>query len=87
MPLTHGRKGVRVLDGLGREDGDLVAVDLNGSLTGIGSFSCLEPAFYVSRTPDYLHFVLLQGQVITDLKVWTTDLVECVICKKICMLT
>ena len=76
IPLAHGRKCVRVLDGLGRENGHLVTVNLNGPLSGTGSFTCLEPAFYISRTPDDLHLVLLQGQVVPDVEVWTTDLVE-----------
>ena len=52
MTLSHlfaqGWQRVGVLDGLGREDGDLVAVDLDGALGGRRPFASLKPSFDVS---------------------------------------
>ena len=52
MRLSHlfaqGWQGVSVLDGLGREDSDLVAVDLDGALSRRRSFASLKPTLDVS---------------------------------------
>ena len=62
-----------VVDRLGREDCDLVAVHYDLSLTRILS-SGLQPDFYVGSAPDHLQLVLLKNQAALDFQLWLADL-------------
>lgn len=73
---------MRVLDGLSREDGDFVAVDLDGPLRRRWPFARLKPSLDVGRTPDDLHLVLLQRQVVADVEIRAANLVEGLVWKK-----
>ena len=69
----NGRNRVRVVDGLGREDRDLVAVDEDVLLPGDLSAG-LEPDFDVGRAPDDLKLVLLQEQACLRIELGLADL-------------
>jgi len=76
LHLAQSRKRLRVLHGLGRKDGDLVAVDLDRPLCRRRPFSELQPTFDVRRTPDNLELVFLQQDVVFQLEIRLADLVE-----------